>query len=304
VNVRETLELDDWAQRSRRNARSVQTLVGWIFWDPGAVRRYEALGLPGPMGYIASRGAPFAGAGPAAMVAAFGSISQLGIAIVFDRLKSADAFTPYWLARDEAIVEGLREFAPGTLESLGEWRDELWSVVSQLPSVGRPLFASTRATARNTSAGLDAWHAVNCLREWRGDTHWALVAVEGLSAQEASILHNAWLGYDGDWLSKSRGNSDAEIEFGWQQLTEKGLATQRRVNDAGLALRQWIEDETDRRTVLPWQLLGSARADAFAETFEPPCVALLARVDLTAGERYQPASRLRESHGQSSALSG
>jgi len=49
----------DWQALTRRTARSVQTTVGWIFWDPGAVARYEAAGLPegfaGPLGYIASR---------------------------------------------------------------------------------------------------------------------------------------------------------------------------------------------------------------------------------------------------------
>jgi hypothetical protein len=53
-----------WVDITRRNARSVQTTIGWIFWDPGAVRRFEALGLPGPLGYIAARCAPLAGAGP------------------------------------------------------------------------------------------------------------------------------------------------------------------------------------------------------------------------------------------------
>ena len=32
-----------WVDITRRNARSVQTTIGWIFWDPGAVRRFEAL---------------------------------------------------------------------------------------------------------------------------------------------------------------------------------------------------------------------------------------------------------------------
>jgi DNA-binding transcriptional MerR regulator len=36
---------DDWVAVATRNARSVQTTVGWIFWDPGAAARYEALGL-------------------------------------------------------------------------------------------------------------------------------------------------------------------------------------------------------------------------------------------------------------------
>ncbi|WP_338674475.1 hypothetical protein V1460_16555 [Streptomyces sp. SCSIO 30461] len=37
----------EWCEVSRRNARSVQTAVGWIFWDPVVVTRYGQLGLEG-----------------------------------------------------------------------------------------------------------------------------------------------------------------------------------------------------------------------------------------------------------------
>ena len=60
-----------------------------------------------------------------------------------------------------------------------------------------------------------------------------------------------------------------------------------------MALRQHIEDETDRRTTLVWELLGRERSLAFARDFEPPCELLLERVDITAGPNYQPASRIR-----------
>ena len=82
--------MTDWFEITRRNARSVQTTIGWIFWDPGAIRRYEAAGLPpglaGPLGYIAARCAPLASSGPEAVVAAFGSISPAGIRGVFGLL--------------------------------------------------------------------------------------------------------------------------------------------------------------------------------------------------------------------------
>ena len=54
---------DAWLETSRRNARSVQATIGWIFWDPGALTRYDQLGVPGPLGYIAARCAPLAPAG-------------------------------------------------------------------------------------------------------------------------------------------------------------------------------------------------------------------------------------------------
>lgn len=284
----------DWFDLTHRNARSVQTTIGWIFWDPGAVARYEALGLAGPLGYIGARAAPLAPAGPEAVEAAFGSISALGIALTFDAVeKHATSFEALWQARDEAVVEGLRAFAPGIVDPLIELGPPLWDVVEQLPTVGRPLYASHLRMPRPADPLLSGWHAVNCIREWRGDTHWAIVAASGLSGIEASILHNAWLGYERDWLAASRGSAPGEIERGWTTLRSKGLADDRDVTSDGVALRQHIEDETDRRTTLVWELLGEPRTRAFAPDFEPPCELLLTRVDETAGPNYQPASRIR-----------
>ena len=140
---------------------------------------------------------------------------------------------------------------------------------------------------------LSGWHAVNCIREWRGDTHWAVVAALGLTGIEASVLHNSWLGYEDGWLPTSRGSSPEEIQLGWDRLLERGLVREGAVTAEGLRLRQQIEDDTDRLTTLPWELLGETESIKFAEQFEPPCERLLARVDITAGPNYQPASRIR-----------
>ena len=290
--------MTDWVGITTRNARSVQTTIGWIFWDPGAVRRYVALGLPEafaePLGYIASRGAPLAGAGPDAVIAAFGSISPMGIRATFDLVGSSDRFEAFRLARDEAVAEGLREHAPSIVEPLIELGPILWPVVEQLPTMGRVLFGAHLALPRPEDPLLSGWHAVNCIREWRGDGHWALVVAAGLDQAEASILHNAWLGYETDWLANSRGTDPQALEAGWQSLARKGLADDsRNVLPTGVQLRQRIEDDTDALTTAPWELLGEERSRWFAEVFEPPCEELLARVDLTAGPNYQPASRLR-----------
>ncbi len=285
--------MTDWVEITRRNARSVQTTIGWIFWDPGAVARYDKLGLPGPLGYIAARAAPLAPAGPDATIAAFGSISPLGIRLAFDLVAQHTTFDEVWDARSAAVLEGLRAYAPAILEPLRELGPQLWPVVEQLPTVGRVLFGAHLRMARPDDAVLSGWHAVNCLREWRGDTHWALVAAAGLDGIEASILHNAWLGYERDWLPNSRGTAPDDLERAWRSLENKGLVRGDQVAPAGIALRQQLEDETDRLTTLPWELLGETRARQFAVDFEPPCVELLVRVDITAGPNYQPASRVR-----------
>jgi hypothetical protein len=287
-------DLSDPLQAAARCSRSVQTTIGWIFWDPGVVERHGALGLPGPIGYIAARSAPLAPAGPDAVAAAFGSISPAAIRFTFLAVEQAGTtFDAAWAARDEAVLEGLAAHAPAILEPLARLATELWPVVEALPTVGRTLYAAHLRFPRPDDPVLSGWHAVNCLREWRGDTHWALVVAAGLTGVEASIIHNAWLGYEPSWLPRSRGSSDEEIAVGLAGLEAKGLADDGVVNAEGLALRQRIEDDTDRLTTLPWALLGPDGCRRFAEDLEPPCELLLRRVDETAGPNYQPASRIR-----------
>jgi helix-turn-helix protein len=285
--------MTDWIAITQRNARSVQTTIGWIFWDPGAVARYEQLGLPGPLGYIASRAAPLGPAGPDATIAAFGSISPLGIRMAFDLVTQHTTFDAVWDARNAAVVEGLREYAPAIVEPLCELGPRLWPIVEELPTAGRVFFAAHLRMPRPDDPLLSGWHAVNCLREWRGDLHWALVAAAGLDGVEASVVHNAWLGYERDWLPASRGTDPAALERAWESLERRGLVRDGEGTAEGIALRQRLEDDTDRLSTRPWELLGEERSRQFALDFEPPCEALLRRVDITAGPNYQPASRVR-----------
>ncbi len=284
----------DWPSICKRNARSVQTTIGWVYWDPGAMKRLDSLGLNGPLGYIAARAAPLGPAGAEAVAAAFGSISPLGIAIALDLVEKNSSFEAVWVARDEAVLEGLFEYAPEITAPLADFGTELWSVVDQLPRLGRVFFGAHLRMPRPADPVLSGWHAINCLREWRGDTHWALVVAAGLSGIEASIVHNAWIGYDGDWLASSRGSTEEELSSAWQQLEQRGLAANGTVTPGCIAMRQQIEDETDRITALPWTLLGEDRSIKFAEQFEAPCELLLDRVNITAGSKYMPASRVRD----------
>ena len=146
--------------------------------------------------------------GPSAVTAAFGSISPLGIAAVFDLL-DADGFARMWAGPGRGRHGGTRRLhAPDSLDTAGrQFGPDLWAVVDALPLVGRVLFGAHLRMPRPADPALSGWHAVNCLREWRGDTHWALVVAAGLTHAEASILHNAWLGYEDDWLARSRGTS-------------------------------------------------------------------------------------------------
>ncbi len=146
----------DWVGITRRNARSVQTTIGWIFWDPGAIERYERLGLPGPLGYLASRAAPLGPAGADATIAAFGSISPAGIRYAFDLVTQHTTFDAVWAARNEAVRTGLHEHAPAILEPLAALAPTLWPVIEALPTSGKVFFASHLRMPRRSTPSCPA----------------------------------------------------------------------------------------------------------------------------------------------------
>jgi hypothetical protein len=76
-------------------------------------------------------------------------------------------------------------------------------------------------------------------------------------------------------------------------LEQRGLATNGVVDEAGLALRQEIEDRTNGHSELAWRILGERRTVEFLDLVEPIGERLLARIDATAGPEWMPAARPR-----------
>lgn len=288
-----------WAELSRRAALASHRLIGWIFWDPGAVARYAALGVPNGAGYyIASRAAPMAAAGHQAVTAAFGSIHPDAVRFSLDLCAQHTTFRDAARVRDEAVSDGLRTFVPEIVDPLGAMSDDLWAVADALPSAGRVCFAAHRQWPRpDHDEALSAWLALNCIREWRGDVHWAIQVADGLSPTAAGLLDGAWRAYADDWLPRSRGANDEMIDRAMDELAARGFVADGAFTEAAIAHRQSLEDRLDSIAALPWQLLGEARTEAFVELVRPVADRLLARVDATAGPNWMPAARLRRAPG-------
>lgn len=288
---------DRWREVSRRAALASHRLIGWIYWDPVGIATYAATGVPDGIGYyIATRAAPLGAAGHPAVTAALGSIHPDFVRVSMELATQHGGFAEAARCRDEAVVAGLETYVPEILGDLGSMADELWEVAEELPSAGRVMFAAHRAWPRSDGpACLRAWLALNCIREWRGDTHWALQIAEGLSSTAAGLLDGAWRGYEDDWLPRSRGAGDAEIDAAMAELAERGLVTDGRIDAAGVAYRQSLEDRLDDLTASPWQLWGETATRRFIDLVEPVGEVLLARVDATAGPNWMPAARTRRS---------
>jgi hypothetical protein len=286
----------DWSELSARASFASHRLIGWIYWDPGALERYAALGVDmGGITYIASRSAPLAPAGAQVVAAAFYSISPEFIAAALQITEQATTYGAIITARDEAVVAGLDSYAPEICAGLAALAEPLWDAADALPVSGRALFAAHRQQARPAGQVLSAWLAVNCIREWRGDTHFAVLAAEDVSATQAGLLHNAFLNYPKDWIPRSRGSDDRALAAAYADLEARGLAADGEVNAAGLELRQRIEDRTDALCEKAWRHLGEERTKAFLDLVEPVGDRLVARIDETAGTEWMPAARHRRS---------
>jgi hypothetical protein len=287
--------MDSWMSITQRAALASHRLIGWIYWDPTAIANYAALGVPNGAGYyIVTRGAALAPAGNSAVTAAFGSIHPFFVGVTLDLCRTSTTFANAEEARNQAVVQGLREFTPELCDGLGELAGSLWSAADSLPISGRVLYGALRDRPRPDDPLLSAWLAVNCIREWRGDTHWAINVAEDLSGTMAGILDGAWRNYADDWLPRSRGSDDAALASAIDELSVRGFVTEGRVNDAGIAYRQGLEDRLDRICVRAWQAFGQENIERFLALVEPVAHRLVERIDATAGPLWMPAARNRE----------
>ncbi len=287
--------MTDWMDLTRRASFASHRLLGWIFWDPRAKENLAALGVPDGLGhYIVNRGAPLAPAGAEAVFAAFYTIKREFVRFAIEH---AAPHVSDWhavtAARDAAVRAGLEEMTPQVMEPLGALAADLWSTVDSLPASGRVLFAAHRAWPRPQDPVMSAWNALNCIREWRGDTHFGILVNDDIGIVEAGLLHDAWMGYPDQWIPRSRGADDAEIATGLESLAARGFVTDGRVNEAGIAYRQEIEHRTDELCARAWRHFGEENTLRFLSVIEPVGDRYVAHIDATAGENWMPAARPR-----------
>lgn len=162
------------------------------------------------------------------------------------------------------------------------------------------MFSAHRAEPRpeTTASAVSAWRAINCLRELRGDNHWALCAAADLDDVEVGLLHSAMVDVDEyggeEWIARSRGMDDDVIAGGWGRLESKGLAADAKLTQAGLDFRNDLETQTDKLTAPAWRAVGESTTITFLDLVEAHQDAFLQRINETAGPRWMPAVRPRQ----------
>ena len=270
-----------------------------IYFVPEGDEEYRAIGITSSrMGYFASRSAPF-GPVPADVVIATFYNFEPGLV----RRAIPEAWS---LASPGALVEARARAAGRALRrGLGDELAGSDAVVEAAALArraaeracerpgGRPLFAAHASLAWPDEPLLDLWHAQTLLREYRGDGHIAALLLAGLDPVEALVAHEATGELPPGFLQPSRAWSDEAWAGAIDRLRSRGLLTAEgapALSEAGSALHDRIEDETDRRSADAYDAIGPDGCERLREVARP-----LSRAVVAAGLLTPDLGRLAES---------
>jgi hypothetical protein len=258
---------------ARKMSRSLEPYHGIIYFLPEATEAYARLGVTGRDGYFASRSAPLGAVSAGVVIATFFNFNPT---LVQHAIPSAwDKTTPAAIldARLAAIDLGLRRLlGDDVVESKDVARAaDLARIAAEGCTIpGRPLYAGHASLPWPTEPHLVLWHAISLIREFRGDGHIACLVAEELDAVEALITHAASGAVPRVALQTSRAWSDDAWNAGIERLAARGIVTgDGEFTDAGRALRERIEAQTDVLALPAWEALGEDGCNELRELGRP-----------------------------------
>lgn len=252
------------------------------YFAPESLAAFERVGFRGFwMGYFAGRSAPL-GPVPAEVITAvfYGfSASHVARALpdAWDFASPADALR----VREESAVAALRRCGVTADADVETAARLLAKAARSAPLDGRPLFAANLALPWPEEPVARLWHAATLLREQRGDGHVATLASLGISGRDANVLHCAADRVPREFIVRSRRYDDDEWHSCTERLAARGLLDDSgALTGAGVALKQTIEDTTDRLALSAFDALEDAELDALFATLTPITRAVIAGGDI------------------------
>ena len=243
-----------------------------IYFAPEASASYARLGIRQEAGYFASRAAPMGAVGAETVIATFYNFSPRLVRPAVTDVWATAAPVNVLEARLEAADASLRRMLGDAVDSPEMKRAaELARSAAERATeqcAGRPLFAGHAGLSWPEAPHQVVWHAQTLLREFRGDGHIAALVQHDLDPVEALGLHLATGDLPEGFLRATRGWPDGDWEAGVDRLMARGLVARVEpseahraslaLTDGGAALRERIEEETDRSAVHAYEALGEA----------------------------------------------
>ncbi|MGW6014211.1 SCO6745 family protein [Streptomyces sp. NPDC055210] len=266
--------------RVRQMWHLIEPLHAVLYYAPEVSEEAAALGFAVEerwASYFPLRAAPLGAVGSGQVASAFYSFSPRMV---------AEHMGPAWgiaspgavvEARERGVDRAYREIFGDRVDSpeLAEAAALARRAAESVDPAGRPLAAANAELPWPESPHRQLWHAATILREHRGDGHLAALLVADLDPVE-SLVSFAAIGAASVERFESRGWSAEEWSAARQRLVARGLlAEDGTATDAGRALRQAVERQTDELALAPWRALGSDATGRLADLLGEFWVAVL-----------------------------
>lgn len=259
----------DLVQRLHASTTTFHVLA---YFSPKVNEKFKPLGLNGFSTYFVARACPMGQVPPEVIAATFYNFHPATVSNLTTDVWSKVTADNAAALRYEAVGEAINEHASASLSE-----DELdtaiataQEVVASLSYAGRTLAASTAAQALPDDKLTKLWQLVTIIREWRGDTHIALLVAAGLDGAECLVVDGAREGGTPlSFLKSTRGWPDDEWDAAQTRIETRGLIdTEAKLTAKGIELRTQIEDDTDAADMAMWAVIGTDRTLALHESLK------------------------------------
>jgi hypothetical protein len=265
-----TADVDRHTTLARRFFDRLEPVHAVTYFAPEARAALDGLGYKGFwMGYFAARSAPFGVVPTSVVTAAFYNFAPQRVAKALPAAWEVAPPPDALRARQESAVAALRRYGVGDGDDLQTAADLAAKAARDAPLDGRTLFAANAAQPWPDDPLATLWHATTLLREQRGDGHVAVLTALGISGRECNVLHAAAGRVPKEMIMRSRDYDDEQWRFHQQRLARRGLLDGDELTDEGRALKQRIEDETDRLALRVLDALDDAEVEALFRALTP-----------------------------------
>lgn len=229
--------------------QGIEVIHDVVYFGDDIRERFEAIGLKGWwMAYFAHRSAALGTPNANTVTALFH-----GFAPPLVERALPDAWSR--ASRDEILATRLQmardrltpAISPDAVDiDVARLAHELEVIVDGLDFAGRALAAAHAAVPKPEDPIGRLWWAATVLREYRGDSHVALLVAAGLDGAEANVLAVADGRAPAD-QQRARGWTDDQWAAAYDRLRHRTwVDAEGRTTDVGRAARAQLEDATDR----------------------------------------------------------
>ncbi|MFD3942059.1 hypothetical protein [Streptomyces sp. NPDC058579] len=255
----------------RRCHHMLNPMHSTVYFSPDLETEFRALGFEdGSAMRLASRSAAMGAVGAGTVAATFSNYNVELLAkhlpAVWDIASPAEVGAARLRAVDGTLRRLLGEETIASAE-MAEAAELAMRATEACTRHARPLYSAHADLPVPEAPHLRYWHAATLLREHRGDGHLAALLTVELDPLEAMVSHTATgLGMNPRLALGARGWKRADWDAAAERLRERGLLdAEGELTAEGTALREELEDRTDRLDSAPYEHLGAAGVERLTE---------------------------------------